>query len=118
MVKIPVETKPAVWGFVCGAVAVAIAGFSWGGWVTGGKAESAASTRADAAVVAALAPVCVANFQRASDVGVQLAELKKVDAWSRGEFIEKGGWATFSDSKSADRVTSVARACAELLTTV
>ena len=115
MLKIPVETKPALWGFACGAVAVAIVGFSWGGWVTGGKAESSASTRADAAVVAALAPVCVANFQRAADVGVKLAELKKADSWSRGEFIEKGGWARFSDSKSPERVTSVARACAELL---
>jgi hypothetical protein len=51
-----------------------------------------------------------------ADVGVKLAELKKADSWSRGEFIEKGGWATFSDSKSPERVSSVARACAELLT--
>src|SRR5688572_3378550 len=108
--KIPIETKPALWGFACGAAALAIVGFSWGGWMTGGKAESSASMRADAAVVAALAPLCVANFQRAADVGVQLAELKKASSWSRGEIIEKGGWATFSDSKSPERMASVAKA--------
>jgi len=116
MMKIPVETKPALWGFACGAGALAIAGFSWGGWMTGGKAEAAASMRADAAVVAALAPLCAANFQRSAEVGVNLVDLKKADSWSRGEIIEKGGWATFSDSKAPERVSSVAKACAELLT--
>jgi alpha/beta superfamily hydrolase len=113
--KLPVETKPAVWGFVCGAAALAIAGFSWGGWMTGSKAEAAASTRADAAVVAALAPVCVVQFQRAADVAINLAALKKVDSWSQAEFIEKGGWATVADAKPSAQVSSVAKACAELL---
>jgi hypothetical protein len=116
MIKIPAETKPALWGFAGGAVAVTIVGFTWGGWMTGGKAEAAASTRADEAVVAALAPVCVANFRRAAEAGVNLAELRKAESWSRGEFIEKGGWATFTDAKAPERMSSVARACAELLT--
>jgi len=37
--KLPIETKPALWGAACGAIALAIVGFSWGGWVTGKKAE-------------------------------------------------------------------------------
>src|SRR5437660_11864175 len=104
--KIPVETKPALWGMVGGAIAAAIVGFSWGGWVTGGKAETDAAQRANAAVVVALAPVCVERFQRAADVTANLAALKKVDSWSQGDFVEKGGGAmaqgpTVSDQQSA-----------------
>ena len=113
--KIPVETKPAVWGIVGGAVLAAIVGFSWGGWVTGGRAEADATQRANAAVVAALAPVCVERFQRATDVSANLAALKKVDIWSQGDFIEKGGWATTTGSKASDQVSAVAKACASLL---
>jgi hypothetical protein len=92
--KIPVETKPVVWGIAGGAVLAAIVGFTWGGWVTGGKAEADAAQRASAAVVVALAPVCVERFQRAPEVAANLAALKKVDSWSQGDFVEKGGWAT------------------------
>jgi aminoglycoside phosphotransferase (APT) family kinase protein len=113
--KIPVETKPAVWGMVGGAVLAAIVGFSWGGWVTGGRADTDATQRANAAVVAALAPVCVERFQRATDVSANLAALKKVDTWSQGDFIEKGGWATATGSKATDQVSAVAKACASLL---
>lgn len=113
--NIPVETKPALWGAVGGALVVAIVGFSWGGWLTSGKAEAAASMRVDAAVIEALAPVCVAKFRRDAAVDANLQALKKVDLWSQGEFIEKGGWATVIDSKSTAQVPSVAKACAEIL---
>jgi len=115
VMKIPVETKPALWGMVGGAIAAAIVGFSWGGWVTGGKAEADATQRANGAVVVALAPVCVERFQRAADVSANLAALKKVDSWSQGDFIEKGGWATAPGSKAPDQLSAVAKACALLL---
>ena len=113
--KTPVETKPALWGAVGGAIAAAIIGFSWGGWVTGGKAEADATQRANAAVVAALAPVCVERFKSASDVTANLAALKKVDSWSQGDFIEKGGWAAARGSTATDQLSAVAKACASLL---
>jgi hypothetical protein len=113
--KIPVETKPAVWGMVGGAIVAAIVGFSWGGWVTGGRAETDATQRANAAVVVALAPVCVERFQRATDASANLAALKKVDTWSQGDFIEKGGWAAPAGAKAPDQVSAVAKACASLL---
>jgi len=113
--KLPVETKPALWGIAGGAIAAAIVGFSWGGWVTGGKADAEATQRANAAVVVALAPVCVERFQRATDVSANLAALKKVDSWSQGDFVEKGGWATAPGSKSPEQVSAVAKACASLL---
>lgn len=113
--NIPVETKPALWGFAAGAAALALIGFNWGGWMTGGKAEAVATTRAETAVVAALSPVCVANFRRGPEVSSNLAALKKLDSWAQGEFIEKGGWATVVDTPPANQQSSVARACAEAL---
>jgi aminoglycoside phosphotransferase (APT) family kinase protein len=113
--NIPVETKPAVWGMIGGAIAAAIIGFTWGGWVTGGTAETDAKQRADAAVVVALAPVCVERFQRAPDVAANLAALKKTDTWSQSSFIEKGGWATAPGAKATGQESAVAKACAALL---
>lgn len=124
--KIPVETKPALWGAAAGAAALAFVGFNWGGWITGGKAESMAVKRVDDAVVAALAPVCVDKFDRASDATSNRAALIKLDSWTQGEYVEKGGWAATEPAAAAasasgttgpgSRVAAVARACAELLT--
>lgn len=114
--KIPVETKPALWGFAGGAIAMAIVGFNWGGWVTGGKAESVASQRAKDAVVVALAPICVEKFQHAGDAAANNVALKKADSWAQSEFVEKGGWATMPGPANPDQVSAVAKACAALLT--
>ncbi|SRR6266571_2294672 len=111
--QIPAQTKPALWGAVGGAIALAIVGFSWGGWVTGGTAAQIAKQRAESAVVAALAPICVDKFQHAADAGANLAALKKVNSWQQGSFIESGGWATMPGATSPD--SAVARACAEIL---
>ena len=113
--KMPVETKPALWGMVGGAIAAMILGFTWGGWVTGGRAESDSIQRTNAAVVAALAPVCVERFKGAPGNAATLAELKKADSWSRGDVVEKGGWAAAPGQKPHDQASAIARACAELL---
>ncbi len=113
--KIPVETKPAIWGIAGGAIALAIVGFGWGGWMTGSRAEADAAQRAKAAVVVALAPVCVERFQHASEAPTNLAALKKTDSWSQGDFVEKGGWATGPGTNPPDQVSAVAKACAALL---
>jgi len=114
--KMPVETKPALWGFAGGAVAMAIAGFTWGGWVTGSRAESTAAQRAKDAVVVALAPICVDKFTHATDVVANRDALKKTDAWSQSDFVEKGGWAAVPGPSNPEQVTAVAKACAALLT--
>lgn len=114
--KLPVETKPVLWGMVGGAVAAAIIGFSWGGWVTANTSETTASQRAKDAVVGALAPICVDKFQHAADYSANEAALKKADAWNQGELVEKGGWATVPGPSNPDQVSAVAKACAALLT--
>ena len=111
---IPLEVKPALLGAAGGAIALAILGFSWGGWVTGGTAETMAKQRASTAVVAALAPICVDRFQRQADSAASLVELKKANSWQQGAYVEKGGWATMPGSSSAD--SAVAKACADVLT--
>jgi hypothetical protein len=111
--NIPPEVKPALWGVAGGAVALAILGFSWGGWVTGGTAEAMAKERASATVVSVLAPICVDQFQRQANAAASLVELKKASSWQQGAYVEKGGWATMPGSNSAD--SAVAKACAETL---
>ena len=44
---------------LCGAAALAVIGFSWGGWVTGGTARTMAADQSKADVVAALSLICV-----------------------------------------------------------
>jgi pimeloyl-ACP methyl ester carboxylesterase len=112
------ETKAAaravLWGAAAGAIALAIVGFSWGGWVTGGAAETLAKSRAATAVVAALTPICVEKFRQAADASANLVEMKKAAyVWDQSKFVEKGGWATMPGSTEPN--SAVARACAESL---
>ena len=107
------QAKPILMGAVGGAVALAIVGFSWGGWVTGGTAEEMANDRADSAVIAALAPICVAQFQQQSDSETRLSELNDIRSFQRATFIEEGGWATMPGSDAGSK--DVARACAEMI---
>ena len=112
--KIHPGIKPAVWGAVGGAIIISIVGFSTLGWTLGSTAEQMANDRAEVAVVAALAPVCVAKFQAQSDAPAKLVEFKKVSSsWDQSSFIEKGGWATMPGSDKPN--SAVARACAEKL---
>ncbi len=100
-------------GAAGGAVIAMILGFGWGGWTLGSKAESMADERATAAVVKALAPICVDRFKTASNAQATLVALKAVDSWNRDSFVAKGGWATFPGNAEPNR--SVAEACAKML---
>ena len=64
-------------------------------------------------MVAAIAPICVDQFQRSADAAANLTGLKKVNAWEQGAFVEKGGWAVMPGSKAVD--SDVPQACAALL---
>ena len=78
--KIHSGVKPAVWGAVVGAVAFTVVGFSSLGWTLGSTAEKMASQRAETAVVAALAPICVAKFQQQTDAAAKLVAFNKVSS--------------------------------------
>ena len=111
--KAPKELKPALWGAAGGAVVLAILGFTWGGWVTGGSASAAAKKDADQAVVEALASICVYQFDSQADVAAKLGELKDLASFKQAGFVEEGGWATMPGSEKP--VSGVARTCASRL---
>ncbi len=80
--------------------------------MTGGTAERLASERADQAMVTALVPICVAQFQKSPKASVNLAALKQVKLWEQGEFVSAGGWATMPGSMATEPNRQLADACA------
>lgn len=111
--KVPASLTPTLWGAAGGAVLLAIVGFGWGGWMTAGTAERTADQRVSSAVVAALAPICVSQFQLTADAMVKQEEMKKIGVYDRNSFVEKAGWATMPGSTTPD--SKVAKACADLI---
>lgn len=107
--QIPVWTKPAVNGVAFGAIATMIIGFTWGGWTTGGTAQSMADTAAKEASTKIVASLCVNKFAATPNAKAQLAALKEESTWKRGDFIEKGGWAIIA---GIEEIKGAASACA------
>ena len=111
--KTPEWLKPGLQGAAVGAVALAIVGFSWGGWVTGGTAEKMAADEARLEVIAALVPICVEQSSQDPQVVETLAQLKDTSSYQRSDMLMKAGWATMPGSSDPNR--DVARACMEKL---
>jgi hypothetical protein len=105
--------KRLLQGAAVGVAATLALGFGWGGWMLGGTAKTLADSTASSAVVAAIAPICVDQFQRSANSANNLTELKKTDSWQQAAYIEKGGWAVMPGSKAVD--TGVPQACAAIL---
>lgn len=105
--------KPTLWGVVLGGALTALVGFNFAGWTTAGTAERIAQNRASDAVITALAPICVSQFQLAADAMMKQEELKKLSVYDRGSFVEKAGWATMPGAANAN--PGVGRACADLI---
>lgn len=113
MFKFPPETGPVLWGAVGGAAALAIVGFTWGGWTSRSTAEAQTAQRVSAALVQALAPICAENFRKNANATANLAEMKKMQSWDQGKYVAKGGWATMPGATEPG--SGVADACARLL---
>ena len=107
------EIKPVLLGAVGGGIVLAVIGFAWGGWVTGGTAQEMAEELAQKAVVARLAPICVEQFNQDSEKDQKLKKLKETNSWERDDYVGKQGWATMPGEKNPD--SKVAKKCAELL---
>ena len=106
--------KPGIWGVVVGSILTMIVGFSWGGWTTSSTANQVATKQADAAVTAALVPICLAQEKSDGVKGKKLGELKAItSSYEQTEFVMKTGWATFPGKADPNR--DVAEACASAL---
>ena len=100
------KVKYGVWGLIVGAIVVMIIGFMWGGWSTKGTTQK----KADEAVLASQAAICVAQFMKQPDHEAKLKEFGELDSYKKGEFIEAGGWDKMPGQEKAG--SSVSQACA------
>jgi hypothetical protein len=111
IMQTPAWLKPGLYGAACGAVALAVIGFSWGGWVTGGTARTMAADQSKAEVVTALSLICVDQSKRDPQLAERLAAIKAVSSWNRGDLVMKNGWATMPGT--AEGNSQVAKDCAD-----
>jgi hypothetical protein len=111
------SVKPLVWGAVIGAVVIMILGFSWLGWVLGSTAERMATERANTAVttalVGALVPQCLENYQHDPQRAKRLAELTALASYDQSDFlVKKTDWAKSSGGEPS---RAVVEGCIEAL---
>ena len=111
--KFPEWTKPGIYGALGGAAAVAIAGFSIGGWVTGGTAERMAKTMSDKQVTMALVPVCVDIAANDPERASKVKSIKNAARYNQHTEVMNAGWATVPGTTAANR--DLARACLDEL---
>ncbi len=107
-------TKPALLGAGAGVVAIAVVGFSWGGWMTGGSAAAMSSKESMATTATALTPYCIQKSQGDPNSTVVLAELEKASGFQRRGIVEKAGRAAPLGAEKPDR--ALAEACLIALT--
>ncbi len=106
-----------VWSCI-GSVAVAlVAGFTWGGWVTGGTAESMAADAADEGRYDLASAICVEKFMAAPDAAAQLTALQDISSgYRQRQFVEAGSWAVMPGLEKAARES--ADLCAKSLAAI
>jgi hypothetical protein len=115
VMQTPAWLKPGLYGAVGGAIALAIVGFNWGGWVTSGTARQMAADQSRTDVTAVLSLICVDQSKRDPQMVERVAALKEASSWNRGDMVMKNGWATMPGTTEAN--SQVARACAEKIGT-
>jgi hypothetical protein len=113
IMNISPNVKPALWGAAGGAVALAILGFTWGGWATNSSATTMAQDHANIEIAKVVAPICFLRFNQQPDAVAKMVELKGMSSYQQASLVEKSGAATMPGSDKTLR--GVSQACAELL---
>ena len=90
-----------------GAILLAIIGFSWGGWVTGGTAQKRAAEMTATAMVDRLAPLCLVRFRQDPEKDQKFEALKNTSSWQRRGYVEEQGWATLLGEEEPDRPVAI-----------
>ncbi|MCC1491475.1 hypothetical protein [Cognatishimia sp. F0-27] len=104
----PEWLKPGLYGALLGAAFVGIAGFSWGGWMTGGSAEDMANKMAQEEVIAALVPLCLDMSRADIDRMAKLATIREASSFRRRDAVMETGWATMPGSDGPNRDLALA----------
>ena len=114
-IEIPAWTKPGIWGGLIGAVLITVVGFSTGAVVSGSTAQEMADASGKESAIAAMAPVCVAQFkmQSPNNQMAELTALKAESSYKRDDFVIAKGWATMPGSEEPNN--DIAQRCASLL---
>lgn len=99
------------WSCVVCIAGTMIVGFTAGGWVTGGTANSMAQTAAQDGRTKLASALCVNKFVASANAATAFTELKDASSWNRDDIIEKGGWAKIEGVDA--EIPGVADACAE-----
>jgi len=103
-------TKTIVfWSVVAAIILTMIVGFNWGGWVTGGTAE----TMRNDAVTQRLSLICVGQYNQDPEKGQKLVELQDTRSFERDDYVKDQGWATMPGEAEPD--SKVADGCAKLI---
>jgi len=108
------KIKLGGWSAVGGAAVLALIGFNYGGWVTGGTAAAMAKETAAEAVADRLGAICAAQFNSDAEKNKKLQEMKGKDSWDKGRYIETQSWAIMPGQDKPE--SNVAEACAKHLT--
>jgi hypothetical protein len=105
----PAWLRPGVYGAATGAVLVAVAGFTWGGWVTGGTSSARAIAMSREQVVTAMVPVCLDKAQTDPDRATKLNTIRAASTYQRRDALMASGWATVPGAEAPDR--DLAQSC-------
>ncbi|TMV09149.1 hypothetical protein FGK63_08565 [Ruegeria sediminis] len=105
----PEWLKPGLYGAVTGAVLVSVAGFSWGGWVTGRTSNDRSVAMAREHVVTALVPVCLDMARTDPEQAAKMAAIRAVSTFRQRDALMAAGWATVPGAETPDR--EIAQAC-------
>ncbi len=101
-------------GAVVGAIATMFLGFSQGGWLLGSSAERLAVQQSEAAVTAALVPICISQSKLDPDATSKFAQFNAIKtSYERRDFVMEVGWATVPAAEKPD--ARLAGACADVL---
>lgn len=105
----PEWLKPGIYGALIGAVFVDVAGFTWGGWVTGSTANDRAMAMSHSDVVASMVPVCLDMARSDPARADKLQTIRAASTYQKRGALMEAGWATVPGTDAPDR--DIAQAC-------
>lgn len=109
-----VSKATLLWSCVGSVVVALVAGFTLGGWVTGGTARDMVQSAGQEARFDLASAICVERFMTPPDVRARLTELQEIGSTFRQrQFIEEGDWAIMPGQDAASR--QAADLCARVL---